>query len=119
MIVSLSASLPVLIIDDEADQASINTGGNRAPAQEEVDLGPDDLGDAAAEGELNPSAINSLIRSLVRSFNRVSYVAYTGRPACSEPSRCRNTSKKVPKPTVRTVAHSVEIVRLQDRHTHQ
>jgi hypothetical protein len=74
------ASLPVLIIDDEADQASINTGGNRRPAQEEADLAPDDLGDAAPEEELNPSVINGLIRTLVRSFNRVSYVAYTATP---------------------------------------
>jgi hypothetical protein len=75
-----STSLPVLIIDDEADQASINTGGNRQSAQEEVDLAPDDLGDAAPEDELNPSVINGLIRTLVRSFNRVSYVAYTATP---------------------------------------
>lgn len=74
------STLPVLVIDDEADQASINTGGNRTPAQEEVDLGPDDLGDAAADEELNPSVINGLIRSLVRSFNRVAYVAYTATP---------------------------------------
>ena len=29
--------VPVLVIDDEADQASVNTGGNRTP-REEVDL---------------------------------------------------------------------------------
>ncbi len=75
-----SASLPVLIIDDEADQASINTGGNRPPAQEEADFAPDDLGDAAPEEELDPSVMNGLIRTLVRSFNRVSYVAYTATP---------------------------------------
>lgn len=74
------ASLPVLIIDDEADQASINTGGNRQPAQEEADLTPEDIGDAAPDDELNPSVINGLIRTLVRSFNRVSYVAYTATP---------------------------------------
>lgn len=74
------ATLPVLVIDDEADQASINTGGNRAPTQEEVDLGPDDIGDASPEDELNPSVINGLIRSLLRSFSRVSYVAYTATP---------------------------------------
>ncbi len=75
------ASLPVLIIDDEADQASINTGGNRAPVQEDSDLAPDDLDDPQQmEDELNPSVINGLVRTLVRSFSRVSYIAYTATP---------------------------------------
>ena len=74
------ASLPVLIIDDEADQASINTGGNRPPAQEEVDLAPEDIDDPQATDELDPSVINGLVRTLVHSFSRVSYVAYTATP---------------------------------------
>jgi len=74
------ASLPVLIIDDEADQASINTGGNRVPIEDETDLGPDDVDDANAIDELDPSVINGLVRTLVRSFNRVAYVAYTATP---------------------------------------
>lgn len=74
------ASLPVLVIDDEADQASINTRGNRPPLDEETDLEPDDVEDPAAEDELDPSVINGLIRSLIASFNRVSYIAYTATP---------------------------------------
>ena len=75
------ASLPVLIIDDEADQASINTGGNRSPVQEDSDLAPDDLDNPQqVEDELDPSIINGLVRTLVRSFSRVSYVAYTATP---------------------------------------
>lgn len=75
------ASLPVLIIDDEADQASINTGGNRPPVQEDSDLAPDDLDNPQqVEDELDPSVINGLIRTLVRSFTRVSYIAYTATP---------------------------------------
>jgi len=74
------ASLPVLVIDDEADQASVNTGGNRSPMHEEVDLTADDLGDADTDDELNPSVINGQIRLLLRSFNRVSFVAYTATP---------------------------------------
>lgn len=74
-------SLPVLIIDDEADQASINTGGNRRPVQEDSDLAPDDLDNPLqVEDELDPSVINGLIRTLVRSFSKVSYVAYTATP---------------------------------------
>jgi len=75
------ASLPVLIIDDEADQASVNTGGNRALVEEESDLIAEDIDNPdAAEEELDPSTINGLIRTLVRSFGRVSYVAYTATP---------------------------------------
>lgn len=75
------ASLPVLIIDDEADQASINTGGNRPPVEEDSDLTLDDLDNPQQiEDELDPSVINGLIRTIVRSFNRVSYIAYTATP---------------------------------------
>jgi hypothetical protein len=74
------ASLPVLIIDDEADQASINTGGNREPLVLATDLTPEDLGEVSLEEELDPSVINGLIRTLVSSFSRVSYIAYTATP---------------------------------------
>jgi hypothetical protein len=67
--------LPVLIIDDEADQASINT----SPPMEEADLG-DDTGEVAPEKELDPSTINGLIRELIGRFRRASYVAYTATP---------------------------------------
>ncbi len=91
---------PVLIIDDEADQASINTGGNR-PGDDDndqdtaTDTGPDlspaDVdtrdGDGGGrltrrtlEAETNPSIINGLIRELMESFNRVAYVGYTATP---------------------------------------
>lgn len=66
--------LPVLIIDDEADQASINT----KPEPDEVDLGDDIEG--SVEQELDPSTINGLIRQLIEQFTRVSYAAYTATP---------------------------------------
>jgi hypothetical protein len=71
----------VLVIDDEADQASVNTGGNRSP-REEVDLvaQSDFDGDVLTEDELDPSTINLNIRKLLRSFARCSYVAYTATP---------------------------------------
>jgi Z1 domain len=62
--------LPVLVIDDEADQASINIGGNRPPRDE----------GEPPEEEIDPSIINGLIRALLRSFRRVAYVAYTATP---------------------------------------
>lgn len=73
--------VPVLVIDDEADQASINTGGNRAP-REEVDLvaNSDFEGEVLGEDELDPSAINLNIRTLLRGFAKCSYVAYTATP---------------------------------------
>ncbi len=73
--------VPVLVIDDEADQASVNTRGNRS-AREEVDLvgGADFDGDEPDPEELDPSAINLNIRKLLRSFGRCSYVAYTATP---------------------------------------
>ena len=80
----------VLVIDDEADQASINTGGNRygeAPPEvgfeEEVDLvgdGRDFDGGAPAADELSPSAINKNIRLLINRFHKSAYVAYTATP---------------------------------------
>lgn len=74
------AGLPVLIIDDEADQASINTGGNRPPVEEVTDLVAGDVERPGDPDELNPSVINGLIRALIASFRRVSYVAYTATP---------------------------------------
>jgi hypothetical protein len=53
------AKCPLLLIDDESDNASVNT--NR-PAEE------------------NPTAINNLIRKIVSLFGTVSYVGYTATP---------------------------------------
>jgi hypothetical protein len=71
------ARLPVLVIDDEADQASVNTGGNRQPVEELVDA---EESGADLEQETDPSTTNRLIRSLLSKFQRVSYVAYTATP---------------------------------------
>lgn len=59
------ADLPVLVIDDEADQASVNTGGNQS---EETDP------------EETYSRINGRIRELLGRFSKISYVAYTATP---------------------------------------
>jgi hypothetical protein len=73
---NVPADLPVLIIDDEADQASINTKSSL----DEVDLAPDDQGEYPADKELDPSTINGLIRDLRNQFRKVSFVAYTATP---------------------------------------
>lgn len=66
-------SLPVLVIDDEADQASINTKGNRPPDPALEDDSADDAGS-------KPSLTNALIRSILARVPRASYVAYTATP---------------------------------------
>ena len=60
--------LPLLIIDDEADHASVDTGEQLFGA----DGKPDD--------EHQPTAINSRIRKILHSFARSAYVGYTATP---------------------------------------
>ena len=62
-------TIPMLVIDDEADQASVDTKGTY---QQE-----DDPPDPNYEP---PSVINGLIRDLLRCFDRRAYVAYTATP---------------------------------------
>ncbi len=76
---------PVLVIDDEADQASINTGGNREPLEDLLDLADEDVDGGtrstrAQQEEADPSVINGLIRRLLERMHRVSYVGYTATP---------------------------------------
>lgn len=96
---------PVLIIDDEADQASINTGGNRPASgvadpdddeeetlEQATDLAAEDvdaamiaggvarLSRAAISDETDPSVINGLIRGLLDKMRRVAYIGYTATP---------------------------------------
>lgn len=66
----LRQSLPVLIVDDEADQASVDTRGSYQVDDEQPD----------PEEYEPPSRINGLIRELVRKFRRCAYVAYTATP---------------------------------------
>lgn len=67
-------SIPLLVIDDEADQASINTKGNR-PVDPAVE---DEAGDE--ESGPKPSLTNDLIRSILARAPKASYVAYTATP---------------------------------------
>jgi Z1 domain len=62
-------SIPVLVIDDEADQASIDTSGTHQIAEE--------IEDCEIEP---PSVINSRIRKILSKFKRTAYVAYTATP---------------------------------------
>lgn len=59
---------PLLIIDDEADNASVDTGENVV----------DEFG--KPDDEHQPTTINRLIRRILHSFSRSSYVGYTATP---------------------------------------
>jgi hypothetical protein len=60
--------LPLLIIDDEADHASVDTGEQFF----------DENG--RAEEDYEPKAINALIRRILHAFHRKAYVGYTATP---------------------------------------
>jgi hypothetical protein len=62
------SKLPLLVIDDEADHASVDTGEQVFDA----DGNPDE--------NHQPKAINSLIRQILNSFSKSAYVGYTATP---------------------------------------
>lgn len=66
------ANVPVLLIDDEADQASINTRSNRSDPSVDKEGAPDD--------DTAPSLTNALIRDILRKIPRATYIAYTATP---------------------------------------
>ncbi|WIG93320.1 Z1 domain-containing protein [Myxococcus sp. SDU36] len=60
--------LPLLLIDDEADHASVDTGEILFDA------------DGKPDEEHQPTAINRLIRRILHTFSRSAYVGYTATP---------------------------------------
>lgn len=64
----LVTKLPLLVIDDEADHASVDTG------EQVFD------GDGKPDRDHEPTAINKLIRRILHSFSRSAYVGYTATP---------------------------------------
>jgi len=61
-------NLPLLMIDDEADNASVDTG--------EQIIGED----GRPDDEHQPTAINSHIRQILHTFQRKAYIGYTATP---------------------------------------
>jgi hypothetical protein len=59
--------MPLLVIDDEADNASVDTR-------------PQKFVGGVADPDHKPTEINSKIRQIVASFDQVSYVGYTATP---------------------------------------
>ncbi|MBU0727616.1 Z1 domain-containing protein [Patescibacteria group bacterium] len=62
-------TIPLMVIDDEADLASVDTRGSYQLEEEEL---PEDYEP--------PSVINGLIRNLLSKFYRKAYIAYTATP---------------------------------------
>lgn len=61
-------NLPLLLIDDEADHASVDTGEQIFDA------------DGVPDPDHNPTAINRNIRRILWTFSRAAYVGYTATP---------------------------------------
>lgn len=64
----LITKLPLLMIDDEADNASVDTGEQLFNE------------DGTPDEEHQPKTINSLIRQVLHTFSRKAYVGYTATP---------------------------------------
>ncbi len=62
------ANRPLLVLDDESDHASVDTG------EQNFD------GDGKPNDDHEPKAINSRIRKLLHSFSRSAYIGYTATP---------------------------------------
>ncbi len=65
---ALSRAAPALIIDDEADQASVDTGDQPL------------LEDGTFDEDYEPKRVNGEIRKLLLKFDRRMYVGYTATP---------------------------------------
>lgn len=62
------SNLPLLLIDDEADHASVDTGEQLIGA------------DGKPDEDHEPKAINSRIRKILNTFSKKAYVGYTATP---------------------------------------
>lgn len=62
------SQLPLLIIDDEADNASVDTGEQAFND------------DGSPDEDHQPKAINGLIREILHAFSKSAYVGYTATP---------------------------------------
>ncbi|SCB30709.1 Z1 domain-containing protein [Rhizobium multihospitium] len=60
-------AMPLLVIDDEADNASVDTRQQK-------------FTNGIADPKHKPTSINAKIRQILRRFDQVSYVAYTATP---------------------------------------
>lgn len=78
----LVSGFPLLLIDDEADHASVDTGDQIVNK------------DGTVDDEYQPKAINSRIRKILHSFARKAYVGYTATPFANIFIDRRKTTKE-------------------------
>jgi hypothetical protein len=76
------SNLPLLVIDDESDQASVDTG------EQEFD------GDGIADPNHEPKAINGRIRKILHLFAKSAYVGYTATPFANIFIHRRNVTRE-------------------------
>ena len=72
----------LLLIDDEADHATVNTGGSgEEVADRSVHEGyAEEREDRELETESDPSRTNAVLRRILHHFERFSYIGYTATP---------------------------------------
>lgn len=76
---NLPKDYPVLIIDDECDQASVNTKKMQQYFQSN-EKETEDRKTRKEQLEINPTTINKKIRELLHLFNQKVYLGYTATP---------------------------------------
>lgn len=69
----------LLLIDDEADHATVNTGSGQNTDDDQYSIDEYDDYDITP-GDLDPSRTNECIRKILKLFNKRSYVGYTATP---------------------------------------
>jgi hypothetical protein len=74
----------ILIIDDEADHATVNTGGDGSehedPDWDQEDEDEDDIFSETERKETDPSRTNLMVRRIIKSFDKFAYIGYTATP---------------------------------------
>lgn len=69
----------VLIIDDEADHATVNTGSDGEEPFTDPTLEGEDEEDPT-DDDSDPSKTNLLVRKIIQQFSRTAYIGYTATP---------------------------------------
>jgi len=76
---SIKARHKVLIIDDEADHATVNTGGDGDEAFADPEL-EGDVEEDPTDDDSDPSKTNLLVRKIIQQFSNSAYIGYTATP---------------------------------------
>ena len=80
---TIKAQHKVLIIDDEADHATVNTGGDGNEPFADPELEGDDENEDdedPTDDDSDPSKTNLLVRKIIQQFSNSAYIGYTATP---------------------------------------